>query len=113
MNILLHQLFGTWRNTDGKMLTDFNIHQFGNNYDLARSMFTIYNSENNEIFYEWHGKFSINNYPDSISEISLDEMFKTADKPEYENLKIWAIDDIQMIIQLGDGTRLIFNKLGS
>ena len=113
MDIQIQQLFGIWRNTNGEIVTDFNIHQSDDSYNIARSMFTIYNpKEDNKIIYEWHGKFNILNHKNELSEIEFKEIFKSEDLPQYESLKICSLDNTQMTIQLGSGERVIFNKLG-
>ncbi|WP_432670507.1 hypothetical protein [Flavobacterium sp. SM2513] len=112
MEIQIQQLFGIWRNENGNVITDFNIHQFDNNHNMARAMFTIYNPEkDNKIIYEWHGKFGIINYQNELSKIEFNEIFKSEDLPQYENIRIWTLDNSQLIIALGNGERIIFNKL--
>ncbi|RVT75325.1 hypothetical protein EOD40_11205 [Flavobacterium sufflavum] len=114
MNIELHQILGTWRHTNGNILIDFNIRHVNHGENVARAMFTIYQREpESKIHYEWHGAVEIVNHENDISEIVISEIVKTEEKPEYENLKIWSIEPGEMYLELGNGDRILFRKLGN
>ena len=115
MNIQLQQILGTWRHVNGDIIIDFNIR--GNNFgeEVTKAMFTIYKSvPDNNIIYEWHGEIEIINSENELPKIHINEIHKTVDKPEYENLSIWMFTaPNEMFIELGNGDRILFNKLGT
>lgn len=113
MNIQLQQLFGTWRHTNENILIDFNMRQVNHGENVTQAMFTIYQREpENKIHYEWQGAVEILNPENDIPEIIISNIIKTAEKPEYENLKIWSLAPDEMYLELGNGDRILFNKLG-
>jgi hypothetical protein len=114
MNIELHQILGTWRHLNGNILTDFNIRQVNHGKNCTKAMFTIYQREpENKIFYEWHGGVAIINHENDLPEIVISNIAKTEEKSEYENLRIWSFTPTEMYLQLGNGDRILFNKLGN
>lgn len=115
MNIELHQILGTWRHTNGNILIDFNVRQVNFGENVTQAMFTIYEREpENKIHYEWHGHIEIINYENELPEISISEIVRTEEKPEYENLKIWLFNAPgEMYLELGNSNRILFNKLGN
>lgn len=114
MNILLHQVLGTWRHTNGNILIDFSIRHVNHGENVTQAMFTIYQREpENKIHYEWHGAVGIVNHENDISEIVISEINKTEEKSEYENLKIWSVEPDEMVLELGNGDRILFGKLGN
>jgi hypothetical protein len=114
MNIQLHQILGTWRHTNGNLLIDFNIRQVNYGEDVTQAMFTIYQREpENKIHYEWQGAVEILNHENDIPEIIINDIIKTEEKPEYEKLKIWSFTLGEMYLELGNGDRVIFTKLGT
>lgn len=115
MNVELHQILGTWRYANGNILIDFNIRQVNHGENGSRAMFTIYQREpENKIHYEWHGEVEILNSENNLPEIVISNIVKTEEKPEYENLKIWMFNvPGEMYIELGNGDRILFNKLGN
>nr|WP_315167469.1 hypothetical protein [uncultured Flavobacterium sp.] len=115
MKIQLHQILGTWRHTNGNLLIDFNIRQVNYGEDVTQAMFTIYQREpENKIHYEWHGAVKVLNHNENdLTEIIISDIIKTEEKPEYENLKIWSLAPDEMYLELGNGHRVFFNKLGT
>ena len=114
MNIQLQQLFGIWRHTNVNIIIDFNLKQVNYGKDVTQAMFTIYQREpENKIYYEWQGAVEILNHQNDIPEIIITDIIKTEQKPEYENLKIWSFTPSEMYLELGNGDRICFNKLGT
>lgn len=115
MNIQLQQIVGTWRHVNGDILIDFHIRSISFGEEFTRAMFTIYNSEpENNILFEWHGEIEIINSANELPKIQINEIHRTGDKPEYENLSIWMFTaPNEMYLQLGNGDRVLFKKLGT
>lgn len=115
MNIQLQQILGTWRHTNGNIIIDFNIRSKNFGEEVTKAMFTIYNSEpENNILYEWHGELELINSEIEQPKVQINTISKTEDKPEYENLSIWMFTaPNEMYLQLGNGDRIRFNKLGA
>lgn len=115
MVVQLEQVLGTWRHTNGDIIIDFNIRNNNIGQDAIKAMFTIYQREpQNQINYEWHGEVEIVNSENDLPRIQINSINKTEDKPEYQNLTIWMfISPNKMFLQLGNGDRICFNKLGT
>lgn len=115
MEVQLEQVLGTWRHTNGEILIDFNIRNKNFGETVTKAMFTIYQREpENKIHYEWHGEIEIVNSEGNLPKIQINEIHKTEEKPEYENLSIWLFTaPNEMYLQLGNGDRILFNKLGN
>lgn len=115
MYIKLSQITGTWRHTNNNILIDFYIRSEDFGEDNTRAMFTIYQgSPESKIHYEWHGFIRIINSENELPKIEINEIHKTEEKPEYENLTIWMFTTPnEMFIELGNGDKILFNKLGT
>lgn len=115
MVVQLEQLLGTWRHTNGNIIIDFNIRNNNIGQDATKAMFTIYQREpQNQTHYEWHGEIEIINSQNDLPRIQINNIHKTEDKPEYENLSIWMFTPPnEMFLELGNGDRICFNKLGT
>lgn len=115
MEVYLEQILGTWRHINGNIIIDFNIRNKNFGEEFTKAMFTIYQREpQNQIIYEWHAEIEIVNSEGSLPKIQINEIHKTDEKPEYENLTIWMYaTPTEMFLQLGNGDRICFNKLGT
>ncbi len=115
MTIQLQQILGTWRHTNGNIIIDFNIRSKNCGDEVTKAMFTIFQREpENKILYEWHGEVEISNNDNDLPIIQINHIHRTEERPEYENLKIWMLHPpSEMFIELGNGDRILFNKLGT
>lgn len=115
MNIDIKQLYGIWRHEYDSVITDFSIREYDENHHTGLSLFTIFSwtDSGSNIQYEWQGAVSIQNYPEQITDIVIEHIEYTEDKPEYQNLKIWHFTNKLMILEFGDGQRVEFQKLGA
>lgn len=115
MEVQLEQVLGTWRHTNGEIIIDFNIRSKNFGEQVTKAMFTIYQREpENKIHYEWHGEIEIVNSEGNLPKIQINEIHKSEDKPEYENLSIWMFTaPNEIFLELGNGDRIRFNKLGT
>ncbi len=111
MKIEMEQLYGVWRNVHGNIYTDISFRKYDEKVDKGFSIFTIYKYDSREIIYEWQGVPSIINYPDNISDININYIKYTENKPEYQNIKIWHFEADLMILEFGDGRKIEFKKL--
>ena len=114
MNVQLHQLLGTWRHLNNNTIIDFNLRSKNFGENTAKAMFTIFQREpENKTLYEWQGAVEILNHENDLPEIIINDIIKTEQQPEYENLKIWSFTPSEMYLELGNGDRICFNKLGT
>ncbi|CAN0597609.1 unnamed protein product [Ectocarpus sp. 12 AP-2014] len=110
----LKEILGIWRITNGDIIIDFNIRPFNPKTGKGLSFFTIYGKDDkgNEVGYEWQGAIvDLIDNGDTTFTILVEQMIKTEDKPEYQNLKVWMLADKVMTLELGNGDRVDFNRL--
>ena len=110
----LKEILGIWRSTNGDIILDFNIRKYNPESEKGLSLFTIYGKDvnGNKVGYEWQGAVvGLIDNGDSTFTISVEQMIKTEDKPEYQNLKVWMLSDNVMTLELGNGDRVDFDKL--
>lgn len=115
MNIQIEQLYGIWRHEYDEVITDFNIRVYNKAHHTGYSIFTVYKwqKDGSKIIYEWQAIPEIINYPYNISDINLNHLVSTEENQRYQNLKIWHFTADYMILELGDGSRIEFQKLGA
>jgi aspartate 1-decarboxylase len=110
----LEEILGIWRSTNGDIILDFNIRTYNPESGKGLSLFTIYGKDvnGNKVGYEWQGAVAdlIDN-GDSTFTISIEQMIKTEDKPEYQNLKVWLFTNKVLTLELGNGDRVDFDRL--
>lgn len=106
----LKEILGIWRSANGDIILDFNIRTYNSKSGKGLSLFTIYGKDvnGNKVGYEWQGAVvGLIDNGDSTFTISVAQMIKTEDKPEYQNLKVWMLSDVGMTLELGNGNGLI------
>ena len=110
----LKEILGIWRSTNGDIILDFNIRTYNPESGKGLSLFTIYGKDvnGNKVGYEWQGAVvDLIDNGDSTFSISVEQMIKTEDKPEYQNLKVWMLSGKIMTLELGNGDRVIFQRI--
>jgi len=110
----LKEILGVWRSTNGKIIIDFNVRTFDPKNKKGLSFFTIYgiDSDGNEVGYEWQGAIvDLIENNDTTYTLQIEEMIYSEDKPEYQSLKIWMLLEDSIILELGNGDKVQFQKL--
>lgn len=114
MEILLTQILGLWRYTEGNVIIDFYVRQYDERIQRGLSFFTVYtvNGNNLGINYEWQGIPTVVNEPEELPVIQIDNLNATEAESRYQDITIWSFEENQMTLQFGDNSRLVFQKLG-
>lgn len=114
MEILLTQILGLWRYTEGNIIIDFYVRRYDERIQRGLSFFTVYivNGNNPGINYEWQGVPSVINTPNELPVIQIDNLNASEAESRYQDITIWGFEENQMTLQFGDGSRLGFQKLG-
>lgn len=115
MEIRLEQLLGLWRFTEANLIIDFYVRQFDERIQRGLSFFTVYviAGDNQGINYEWQGVPSLVNTPDELMVIQIDNLNASIAESRYQDITIWNFEANQMTLKFGDGTRLMFQKMGA
>lgn len=115
MEVLLAQILGLWRYTEGNTIVDFYVRQYDERIQRGLSFFTVYsvNGNNPGINYEWQGIPTVVNAPEELPVIQIDNLNATEAESRYQDITIWSFEDNQMTLQFGDGSRAEFQKLGT
>lgn len=111
----LKDIYGVWRHTNKNIIIDFRVRVFDAKTGKGLSFFTIYGKDENgeDVNYEWQGAVvELIDNGDTTYTISIDEIQFTEDKPEYQELKIWMLTDDGITLELGNGDKVEFKKLG-
>ena len=110
----LKELFGVWRHIHGEVITDFAIRPFDDKTGKGLSRFGIHGIDQlgNVIDYAWEGAIiDLIDNGDTTFTMVIEQMTKTEDKPEYQNLKVWMFSNKEMTLELGNGVRVDFKRL--
>ena len=114
MEVQLIQLLGLWRHTEGDIIIDFYVRQYDERIQRGLSFFTVYSANGNNlgINYEWQGIPTVLNMPEELPVIQIDNLNASEAESRYQDITIWSFEENQMTLQFGDGSRLVFQKLG-